>query len=78
MRKGSIDGWNEEYDWYEMEGDEDDGDGAFWDEFFGLYEATEMELEGKGDYTIKLVDEETGEESVFERVKIVQDRVIRG
>ena len=46
---------------------EDDVEAAFWDEFFYSEEVAESEKQGRK-YTVKLVDEETGEESVFRNV----------
>lgn len=66
------------FDWKEEEvfgvsGFEDDGEAAFWDEFNYLSEESEMELFGERDYVVKVVDEDSGEERVYEGVRLVAE-----
>ena len=55
---------------------DDDAEAAFWDEFFYAEEKTAQTREGKR-YTVKLVDEETGEEQVFEGIKLREQKKAR-
>ncbi len=68
MSKKFSDDFDFDEDTSEMFQD-DDYEAAFWDEFFYSQDKLEEKDEGRT-YTIKIVDEETGEEQVFEGVKL--------
>lgn len=48
---------------------DDDAESAFWDEFFFSEETREQLRSGKR-YTVKIIDEDSGEEQVFEGIKV--------
>jgi hypothetical protein len=48
---------------------DDDADAAFWDEFFYTEEKSDEKESGKK-YTVKILDEETGEEQVYKNIKV--------
>lgn len=48
---------------------EDDAEAAFWDEFFYSYEKSDEDTTGKR-YTIRIIDEETGDEVAYEGIKL--------
>jgi hypothetical protein len=56
---------------------DDDADSAFWDEFFYSEETREQVRSGKH-YTVRLIDEDSGEEEVYEGIKVKQKPKILG
>ena len=62
-----------EEEWFINE--EDDADTAFWDEFFSLNEDKLDDSPGKK-YSLKVTDEETGEEWVFEGIRVRKKTVV--
>lgn len=54
---------------------DDDGEAAFWDEFFYTQERMDLAQEDRS-YTVKIIDEATGEESSFEGIRIRKKPVV--
>lgn len=70
MRQKRMLSWEVEGSQWSLEADGDDGEAAFWDEFFFRNNESETKLSGGEKFTIKVVNEETGEEKVFSGIDL--------